>query len=466
MKKRVWFIIFGVCLLGLAAWFGFNFTKHIGQPTLSTPLALGSEDRILILAPHPDDEVLGCGGVIQEAVKRKIPVRIVFFTYGDNAQWSFFLYRKHPVILPRAARKMGLVRHDEAMAVDKMLGIPPEEITFLGYPDFRTIHIWYSHWKDQPPAKSMLTRVKAVPYANAFRPGAPYKGEEILRDLKEIILEFKPTRVFLPHPADHSPDHKALYLFTRLGLWDIENQIKPILYPYLVHYKRWPNPKGYQPERKLVPPANLNQGIAWQTYNLNPGEITKKYSAVKKYHTQYNTSRSYLLSFIGSNELFGDFPAISLKPETYNFFLSSRKKEEVPEPPEELTDEERAVFLGIEEQMVSLQGKNLVVSLKLSRPVVGTVGLSVYLFGYRKDKPFPDMPKLHVAFGAVEHRIFDQTKRLPLNTVLVKRDSKNIFLTVPLEVLGNPSLVLANAQTYLGEVPLDQAPWRVIEIGK
>ena len=133
---------------------------------------------------------------------------------------------------------------------------------------------------------------------------------------------------------------------------------------------------------------------------------------------------------------------------------------------DELTDEERLTFLGIEKQMVSLQGKNLVVSLKLSRPVVGTVGLSVYLFGYRKDKPFPNMPKLHVAFGAVEHRIFDQTKRLPLDTVLVKRNSKEITLTVPLEVPGNPEIVLANAQTYLGEVPLDQAAWRVIEIGK
>ena len=36
----------------------------------SDPLLLGGEeDRLLVLAPHPDDEVIGAGGLIQEAVE-------------------------------------------------------------------------------------------------------------------------------------------------------------------------------------------------------------------------------------------------------------------------------------------------------------------------------------------------------------------------------------------------------------
>ena len=33
-------------------------------------------DRILVLAPHPDDESIACAGVIQQAIKRDIPVRV------------------------------------------------------------------------------------------------------------------------------------------------------------------------------------------------------------------------------------------------------------------------------------------------------------------------------------------------------------------------------------------------------
>jgi len=44
-------------------------------PLLPLPTA---EDRILIIAPHPDDEVLACGGLIQQAVAVGADVRVIF----------------------------------------------------------------------------------------------------------------------------------------------------------------------------------------------------------------------------------------------------------------------------------------------------------------------------------------------------------------------------------------------------
>ena len=73
-------------------------------------VTLEANDRILVLAPHPDDEIIGCGGIIQKALSMHLPIRIVFSTYGDNNQWSFLVYRKHPVFFPEAVRKMGLIR--------------------------------------------------------------------------------------------------------------------------------------------------------------------------------------------------------------------------------------------------------------------------------------------------------------------------------------------------------------------
>ena len=95
---------------------GFNLLVFADQDRLSLPeVVLGKEDRILILAPHPDDEVLGCAGIIQKAVSKKVPVKIVFFTNGDSNQWSFLLMKKHFVVMPKAVEKMGMVRRDEAL---------------------------------------------------------------------------------------------------------------------------------------------------------------------------------------------------------------------------------------------------------------------------------------------------------------------------------------------------------------
>ena len=129
-------------------------------------------DRILVLAPHPDDEVLGAAGVIQQAVAMKVPIKVVFLTYGDSNQWSFLLYRKHPVVWPGAVENMGLVRHDEAINASRILGVERKNLIFLGYPDFGTLNIWYYHWNQRPAYRSLMTRVTAVPYKGAYRSGS------------------------------------------------------------------------------------------------------------------------------------------------------------------------------------------------------------------------------------------------------------------------------------------------------
>ena len=394
-----------------------------------------------------------------------LPVRIVFFTYGDNNQWSFFLYRKRPVFGPGAVRRMGLVRHDEALAAAKTLGLAEEHLTFLGYPDFGTLHIWDDHWGDQPPFRSMLTRATAVPYQNALRPGAAYKGEEVLRDVTTVLREFHPTKVFLPHPGDYMPDHRALYLFARVALWDLEWEMTPTVYPYLVHFQRWPKPRGYRPAEPLTPPAVLKPQISWQSYPLPRRAIDRKRVALKAHRTQYGYSARYLLSFVRPNELFGDFPAISLRQSPLALRLLDGTRD-VVEAPEELTEQERAAFVGFEERSVQLNDGDLVLSFRFSRPLAQAVEGSVYIFGYRADRPFATMPKLHVKFGAITHGIYDQDRRLPKDALRVSRTPRELTVRVPLHALGNPQRILTSARTYLGEVPLDWVSWRVLELSE
>ena len=435
-----------------------------GEISPEKKLKLTPQDRVLILAPHPDDEVIGCGGIIQKSVDMKLPLKIVFLTYGDNNQWSFLLYRKHPVLMPKSVRLMGQVRHGEAENAAKILSVAPEQLVFLGYPDFRTLNIWYSHWGKSSSARSMFTKVTAVPYDNAYRPGALYKGGEILKDITDIIRDFKPTKIFVSHPADHNPDHRSLYLFTRVALWDLKKETDPEIYPYLVHFKKWPKPYGLHPAAPLNPPDFLADKNSWSVLPLTENETGLKLAALKEHRSQYKSSRKYLLSFIRANELFGDFPPVELKPEKNEVSLLPPDGTSEEEMPEELLDEERAQFVGIEEEFLGMNKSCLVFTLKLSRPLGKEAGVSLYLFGYKKDVPFAQMPKIHVKFGMIEHKVFDQNKKLPLDAIEVDRKAKKITIRVPLELLGTPDYILTSARTYTGAVPLDWIAWRVLEL--
>ena len=133
-------------------------------------------------------------------------------------------------------------------------------------------------------------------------------------------------------------------------------------------------------------------------------------------------------------------------------------------PPEQLTEAERDRFVGVESRTVRLEGDKLVISIGLSRPLGHGVEASVYVFGYRSDRPFAGMPKLHVRFGELSHAVYDQGSALPRDTVQMTRQARQITIRIPLSVLGNPQRVLTSARTYLGEVPLNTLSWRVLEL--
>ncbi|MFX0064296.1 MAG: PIG-L deacetylase family protein [Candidatus Hermodarchaeota archaeon] len=478
---------------------------------------LKTDDRVLILAPHPDDEVLGCGGVILQAIKKGLPLKIVFFTYGDSNEWSFLKYRKRLIVTPKQIRGMGLVRYKEALEAVKILGLSSNHVIFLGYPDFSTLNIWYSRWRKQLPLLSTLTKVREVPYENAFRPGALYKGEEILKDLKTILSDFRPTKIFLSHRNDLNTDHQAMYLFTRIVLWDLKPKLKAQRYPYLIHFDKWPYPRAYQPLEFLNPPKSLEKKMNWITLPLTDEEVKMKYEALKAHKTQFATNKKYLDSFIKKNELFGDYTIIP-----GNKIMTTRQIDQGAIssniPIEELLlDEEGAMYVGIIDQSIKLENSNFIVSVTLSgflpkregkdRPkrdetpkkqglmhkafsrfiyrniedVLPTIkegvlpitiasalprrnmGLSFYLFGYRFDQPFGDMPKIWVRVGRKGYNIFDLNLEVPEQIEIVRTGSK-IKMTVPLELLGDPDRILINVKNSLSTVTLDWVPWRIIKI--
>jgi LmbE family N-acetylglucosaminyl deacetylase len=94
-------------------------------PVLSADIALG-ECSLLIVAPHPDEEALGCGGLLSWASHRNRRIRILFLTDGEAS---------HPGSLTHPPARLASVRRDEARAAAACLGLHEEQLAFLGLPD-------------------------------------------------------------------------------------------------------------------------------------------------------------------------------------------------------------------------------------------------------------------------------------------------------------------------------------------
>src|SRR4029079_5641731 len=97
------------------------------------PVTFQKSDRVLGLAPHPDDESLGCGGVLHAAASAGVPVHVVFLTNGDANELSFLVYQRRPVVPPTGVLDMGRLRGQEALHAARALGLPDDSVTFLGY---------------------------------------------------------------------------------------------------------------------------------------------------------------------------------------------------------------------------------------------------------------------------------------------------------------------------------------------
>ncbi|HSS76938.1 MAG TPA: PIG-L family deacetylase [Thermoanaerobaculia bacterium] len=426
-------ILTALCLLG-----GCRLpAAPVSRPPM-TAIRLAAGDRVLVLAPHPDDEVLGAGGVLREAVRRGLPTRVVFLTNGDSNEWSFLAWRKRPVILPQAVMAMGTLRRKEALAAAAILGVPAANVSFLGYPDYGTLAIWRDHWGDRPPGRGRLTRATAVPYETAFRPGAPFKGEEILADLETILRQFRPTRIFLSHPGDRHPDHAALYLFTRVALWDLQGKVAAIRHPFLIHYPHWPGEKGFHPTEELAPPAKLLAGFSWQTLELGREEINVKRLALAAHHTQFDYSASRLLPFVAANELSGDLDLPALVP--------------------------GGEAVNLQDLAVRIVNQDLEITATLEHSLPQWSAVNLYAFGYRPGRLFGTMPKLAIRVGPDILSVRDQGHLLPRTTIEAHVTGTKLLVRLSLSVLGDPDRLFLHAETRMRANSLSQTPWWVLEM--
>lgn len=428
-------------------------------------------ERVLILAPHPDDEAIACAGVIQRALKSGAQVRVVFLTNGDHNEFAFIVYEKRLTIRQGEFIHLGEVRRQESIRAMKFLGVAEKELIFLGYPDFGTFEIFAKYWNCARPFRDLLTRISSVPYKENPSYGAQYCGENILKDLTRQIEAYRPDKIFVSHPADVNVDHKTLYLFLQIALSDLKDKIPaPKVYPYLVHCVGWPKPRHYHPELPLLPPEKFaGSQLNWQRYDLTPEELARKHHSIFFYRSQTNSSAFYLLAFARRNELFSDFPELFLKPQ-----LPAPGQEIVYSDPSEMFEEiERLVEPQANEEIedkgkvsYAVEGENFIVRLDKPKKLSSRFGVLLYIFGYKHNIPFAQMPKIRIITMGRRIKVFDAKSRIIDHRVTVDFGSKALIVKIPLKLLASPDYLLVALKAYHGHLPIDAASFRKVVIVK
>jgi len=279
------------------------------ESTLDVP---GHGRRVLIFAPHPDDEVLGCGGLIQQAVREGAKVFVALMTNGDASELALIFGEKDLPLTPKAFIKLGKDRQRETLQALAKLGVPSDHVYFLGFPNNGLLKLWRpEYWSYATPYLSPQTKMMTSPYELSFTPHAPYCGQQVLSDLTALLQQIRPTDIFLAHPQDIHPDHWATCAFVCYALQGIRAHgaawaQQARVYAYLIHWPHWPVPRSLAPRLQLLPPTALAAAAdgKWLKLDLEPDEVKAKLRAIHTYRSQEPGFDRLLLAFARTNETF------------------------------------------------------------------------------------------------------------------------------------------------------------------
>src|SRR5512138_1893709 len=121
-------------------------------------LSLEGVQRVLVVAPHPDDETIAPAGLIQAALANGSQVKVVVVTNGDGQFGAPALFGLDGSISPKGYVAMGERRQAESQAALSRLGMAEADMIFLGYPDRGIEPMLSKNWEETSPYTAPFTR--------------------------------------------------------------------------------------------------------------------------------------------------------------------------------------------------------------------------------------------------------------------------------------------------------------------
>ena len=265
---------------------------------------------ILIVAPHPDDDILYGAGVAANAISSGVNVKVLYMTNGDYYEGV----------------SGGLTRQNDAVqAQTAYIGTTENDLVFLGYPDAGMSRLLYNY----PDAGDLYVNRFGVSatygsrglgrsdyHYYRFGNHAPYNGASVRQDLASVLVTYRPDDIYTTGPFDEHTDHAATYEFVRAAVvarMAADGSYAPTLHQTIVHWQGdlvWPAPTN--PQTDMVEPPGLSQtGLSWSareslvvpaamqnpTLSANP-----KYLALIEHSSDF--AYGHLSRFIHRDEVF------------------------------------------------------------------------------------------------------------------------------------------------------------------
>lgn len=169
---------------------------------LLPPATVDSFGPTLVVAPHPDDESLGCGGTIALLAHAGLPVQVLFVSDGTGS------HRDSPTYPPERLRAL---RESEAQEALSRLGLPDNAATFLRLPDR------FVPWEDQP-------------------------GFDLAVDTVALLLGAQqPSTILVPWRGEHHCDHVASWQIVRAATARVTPRPRLLEYPIWLWERAMPH---------------------------------------------------------------------------------------------------------------------------------------------------------------------------------------------------------------------------------
>ena len=158
-----------------------SWKEHLGALPLCAPEDVVGTRNLLVIAPHPDDETLGCGGLLAWAVASGRQARVVVLTDGE---------RSHPGSAEFPPSRLAAIRRNEALDAGAGLGLSHDDYVFLHLAD---------------GSLDSLT---------------PPKANLVVRSLRRWIRALAPVVVCVTASSDMHGDHRAAHALALAAIRD------------------------------------------------------------------------------------------------------------------------------------------------------------------------------------------------------------------------------------------------------